>query len=212
MNVTTAMPAVPKPAPELIEAFRGASTSIISDNLARLPGAVGIKPFHKGGPLVGVAFTVRTRPGDNLAIHMALELVGPGDVIVVDGGGDESRALVGEIMLNIAKYRGAAGYVIDGAVRDAGALAQSEFPIFARSAIHRGPYKSGPGEINVPVSIGGSVIAPGDIVVGDEDGIVAFPQSIALSLLEAVKAQVKREADIIQSIREGRYKGSYGKS
>lgn len=212
MNVTTAMTAVPKPAPELIEAFRGASTSIISDNLARLPGAVGIRPFHRGGSLVGVAFTVRTRPGDNLAIHMALELVGPGDVIVVDGGGDESRALVGEIMLNIAKYRGAAGYVIDGAVRDAGALAQSDFPIFARTAIHRGPYKSGPGEINVPVSIGGSVIAPGDIVVGDEDGIVAFPQSIAPSLIEAVRAQVQREADILQSIREGRYKGSYGKS
>lgn len=212
MNVTTAMSAVPKPAPELIEAFRGASTSIISDNLARLPGAVGLRPFHNGGPLVGVAVTVRTRPGDNLAIHMALELVGPGDVIVVDGGGDESRALVGEIMLNIAKYRGAAGYVIDGAVRDAGALAQSDFPIYARTAIHRGPYKNGPGEINVPVSVGGSVIAPGDIVVGDEDGIVAFPPSIASSLIEAVRAQVKREADILQSIREGRYQGSYGKS
>ncbi|KQY99722.1 dimethylmenaquinone methyltransferase [Pseudolabrys sp. Root1462] len=212
MNVTTAMPAVPRPAPELIEAFRGASTSIISDNLARLPGAVGLRPFHKGGPLVGVAVTVRTRPGDNLAIHMALELVGPGDVIVVDGGGDESRALIGEIMLNIAKYRGAAGYVIDGAVRDAGALAESDFPIYARAAIHRGPYKSGPGEINVPVSIGGSVITPGDIVVGDEDGVVAFPQAIAPSLLEAVRAQIKREADILLSIREGRYQGSYGKS
>lgn len=212
MNVTTAMPAVPRPAPELIEAFRGASTSIISDNLARLPGAVGLRPFHNGGPLVGVAVTVRTRPGDNLAIHMALELVGPGDVIVVDGGGDESRALVGEIMLNIAKYRGAAGYVIDGAVRDAGALAESDFPIYARAAIHRGPYKSGPGEINVPVSIGGSVITPGDIVVGDEDGVVAFPQAIAPSLLEAVRAQIKREADILLSIREGRYQGSYGKS
>lgn len=212
MNVTTAMPAVPRPAPELIEAFRGASTSIISDNLARLPGVVGLRPFHKGGPLVGVAVTVRTRPGDNLAIHMALELVGPGDVIVVDGGGDESRALIGEIMLNIAKYRGAAGYVIDGAVRDAGALAESDFPIYARAAIHRGPYKSGPGEINVPVSIGGSVITPGDIVVGDEDGVVAFPQAIAPSLLEAVRAQIKREADILLSIREGRYQGSYGKS
>ena len=212
MNVTTAMPAVPRPAPELIEAFRGASTSIISDNLARLPGAGGLRPFHKGGPLVGVAVSVRTRPGDNLAIHMALELVGPGDVIVVDGGGDESRALIGEIMLNIAKYRGAAGYVIDGAVRDAGALAESDFPIYARAAIHRGPYKSGPGEINVPVSIGGSVIMPGDFVVGDEDGVVAFPQAIAPSLLEAVRAQIKREAAILLSIREGRYQGSYGKS
>ena len=102
MSVTTAMTSVPKPAPDLIEAFRNAPTSIISDNLARLPGAVGLRPFHRGGRLVGAAFTVRTRPGDNLAIHRALELVGPGDVIVVDGGGDETRALVGEIMKNIA--------------------------------------------------------------------------------------------------------------
>ena len=212
MTVTTAMTAVPKPPPALIEAFRSAPTSIISDNLSRLPGAVGLRPFHRGGTLVGCAFTVRTRPGDNLAIHKALEFVGPGDVIVVDGGGDETRALIGEIMLNIAQYRGAAGYVIDGAIRDRAALAASDFPVFARAAIHRGPYKSGPGEINVPVSIGGSVIAPGDIVVGDEDGVVAFSQAIAPALLEAVQAQIKREADTIVAIREGRYQGSYGKS
>jgi RraA family protein len=212
MSVTTAVSAVSKPAPELIEAFRNAPTSIISDNLERLPGAVGLRPFHRGGQLVGVAFTVRTRPGDNLAIHKALELVGPGDVIVVDGGGDETRALVGEIMLNIAKYRGAAGYVIDGAIRDAGALAASDFPVFARTAIHRGPYKSGPGEINVPVNIGGMVVVPGDIIVGDEDGVVAFSQAIAPGLLEAVKAQIKREEDTLVAIREGRYRGSYGKS
>ena len=211
MNITTVMTSVPKPAPELIEAFREAPTSIISDNLQRLPGAVGLRPFHRGGRLIGAAFTVRTRPGDNLAIHQALELVGPGDVIVVDGGGDETRALVGEIMKTIAQFRGAAGYVIDGAIRDAAEIAASDFPIFARAAIHRGPYKSGPGAINVPVSIGGSVIAPGDIVVGDEDGVVSFPQSIAASLLEAVNAQIKREAETLTAIREGRYQGSYGK-
>ncbi len=211
-NITIAIESVPKPAKELIEAFREAPTPIISDNLARLPGAVGLRPFHKSGQLVGVAFTVKTRPGDNLAIHKALELVGPGDVIVVDGGGDETRALVGEIMKNIAQWRGAEGYVIDGAIRDAGALAADTYPIFARAAIHRGPYKSGPGEINVPVSIGGSVIAPGDIVVGDEDGVVSFPQSIAAELLDKVKAQIKREADTLTAIREGRYQGSYGKS
>lgn len=212
MSITTAMTSVPKPAPDLIEAFRGAPTSVISDNLARLPGAVGLRPFHRGSKLVGTAFTVRTRPGDNLAIHRALELVGPGDVIVVDGGGDETRALVGEIMKNIAEYRGAAGYVIDGAIRDVAAFAASDFPCFARAVIHRGPYKSGPGEINVPVSIGGSVIAPGDIVVGDEDGVVSFPASIAATLLEAVRAQIAREEDTIAAIREGRYQGSYGKS
>ncbi len=152
MSITTIMTSAPKPDPALIEAFRNAPTSIISDNLARLPGAVGLRKFHRAGQLLGTAFTVRTRPGDNLAIHKALELVGPGEVIVVDGGGDETRALVGEIMKNIAEYRGAAGYVIDGAIRDVAAFAASDFPCFARAVIHRGPYKSGPGEINVPVS------------------------------------------------------------
>lgn len=212
MSVTIAASTVAKPPAELIEAFRQAPTSIISDNLARLAGSVGLKQFHRSGRLVGTAFTIKTRPGDNLAIHRALEMVGPGDVLVVDGGGDETRALVGEIMKNIAQWRGAAGYVIDGAIRDVAAFAADDFPCFARSVIHRGPYKSGPGEINVPVSIGGCVISPGDIVVGDEDGVVSFSQSSAPALLEAVKAQVAREEATLLSIREGRYQGSYGKS
>lgn len=212
MNITVAATSVPKPAPALIEAFRGAPTSVISDNLARLPGAVGLRPFHRNGQLLGVALTVRTRPGDNLAIHCALELVGPGEVIVVDGGGDETRALVGEIMKNIAEHRGAVGYVIDGAIRDVASFAAADFPCFARAAIHRGPYKSGPGEINIPVCIGGSVISPGDIVVGDEDGVVSFPASMAPPLIEAVRAQIVREEETIKAIREGRYQGSYGKS
>jgi regulator of RNase E activity RraA len=133
MSVVTAMKSVPKPASALLEAFRKAPTSVISDNLSRLAGAVGLRPFHRGAKLVGVAFTVRTRPGDNLAIHHALEYVGPGDVIVVDGGGDETRALVGEIMMSVAEHRGAAGYVIDGAIRDAAALAASDFPCFAQN-------------------------------------------------------------------------------
>jgi regulator of RNase E activity RraA len=212
MTITIAATSVPKPAADIIEGFRAAPTSIISDNLARLPGAVGLKPYHRSGKLVGTAFTVRTRPGDNLAIHRALELVGPGDVIVVDGGGDETRALVGEIMKNIAQWRKAEGYVIDGAIRDVAAFAGDDFPCFARAVIHRGPYKNGPGEINVAVSIGGSVISPGDIVVGDEDGVVSFPAAGAVALLEAVRAQITREEETLKAIREGRYQGSYGKS
>jgi regulator of RNase E activity RraA len=161
--------------------------------------------------MVGTAFTIRTRPGDNLAIHQALELVGPGDVIVVDGGGDETRALVGEIMKNVAEHRGAAGYVIDGSIRDVAAFASSDFPCFARSVIHRGPYKNGPGAINEPVSIGGAAISPGDIVVGDEDGVVSFSPSIAEELIHAVRAQLAREEETLEAIREGRYEGSYGR-
>jgi RraA family protein len=212
MTITIAATEVAKPKATLIEAFRSAPTSVISDNLARLAGCVGLRPFHRGGRMVGTAFTVRTRPGDNLAIHRALEMVGRGDVIVVDGGGDETRALVGEIMKNIAQWRKAEGYVIDGAIRDVAAFAADDFPCYARAVIHRGPYKNGPGEINVPVSIGGSVIAPGDIVVGDEDGVVSFPAAGAAALLQAVRAQVAREEETLKAIREGRYQGSYGKS
>jgi len=192
-----------------LDFFRSAPTSIISDNLQRMSGAVGLVPFHHKGKLVGRALTVRTRSGDNLAIHQALELVTPGDVVVVDGGGDTTRALVGEIMATIAKTRGATGFVIDGAIRDAGAFAESDFPCFARAAIHRGPYKNGPGEINVPVSVGGCLISPGDVVVGDEDGVVSFPASIIPTLVEGVKAQMAREAETIKSILAGTYKGAY---
>jgi RraA family protein len=192
------------------EAFRGKPTSVISDNMDRLPGPVGLQVFHSGQQLLGRALTVRTRAGDNLAIHQALELVKPGDVIVVDGGGDVSRALVGEIMKSIAERRGATGFVIDGAIRDSAAFAQSSFGCYARAAIHRGPYKNGPGEINVPVSVGGCVIMPGDIIVGDEDGVVAFAPEKAAQLLTAVNAQIEREAQIMRSIANGTYKGAYG--
>jgi regulator of RNase E activity RraA len=197
---------------ELVEAFRAFATPLISDNLARVPGAVGLRPFHRvDGAMVGRALTVRTRPGDNQFIHRALDLVRPGDVIVVDGGGYEGRALIGEIMTSVAASRGAAGFVIDGAIRDSGAIGKKTFPCFARSAIHLGPYKDGPGAINVPICVGGMVVHPGDIVLGDEDGIVAFPVDAAVELLAAVKAQEAREAEIMLSIREGRYQGAYAK-
>ena len=208
MSAPQPLPAVD---PALIDLFRTAATAIISYNLARLPGAVGLRPFHGGGTMVGRALTVRTAVGDNKAIHQALDLIEPGDVIVVDGGGDESRALIGEIMTTIAASRHASGLVIDGAIRDAAALARMGFPVFARAAIHRGPYKNGPGEINVPVCIGGMVVNPGDIIVADEDGVVAFSPAIAIELAEKVRAQEQREADILASIHNGTYVGAYAR-
>lgn len=195
--------------PALIEAFRALPVANISDNLHRLSGAVGLRPFHDGTPMAGTALTVRTRAGDNKAIHMALDLLRPGDVIVVDGGGDISRALIGEIMTSVAKMRGAAGFVLDGAVRDIAALEKSDLPCFARAGIHLGPFKNGPGEINVPVTIGGMVVNPGDIVVGDADGVVAFPQAIAPALLKAARAQSDKEEEILHGIAAGHYHGAY---
>jgi RraA family protein len=194
----------------ILEAFRGKATSVISDNLERLPGPVGLNRYHNGAPLAGRALTVQTRSGDNLAIHEALTQVKPGDVVVVDGGGDISRALVGEIMKAIAESRGAVGFIIDGAVRDGGAFAKSSFACYAKALNHRGPYKNGPGKINVPVSIGGFVINPGDIIVGDEDGIVAFPAAGAMDLLKAVDAQILKEENTLKSIATGTYTGAYG--
>lgn len=195
----------------LVEAFRNAPTAVISDNLQRLPGLVGLNRYHRSGQLLGRARTVRTRPGDNLTIHKMLDLVRPGEVIVVAGEGDLTRALVGDIMKTIAESRGVAGFVIDGAIRDTAAFAASDFPCFARGVTHRGPYKDGPGELDVPVAIAGTVVSPGDIVVGDEDGVVTFPISVAKELSAAVQAHIAREAAIIHSIHAGTYAGAYAK-
>jgi len=194
---------------ELIEAFGSCSVANISDNLDRAIGAVGIRPFSKKARLVGRALTVRTAVGDNLFIHKALDEVFPGAVIVVDGGGFEGRALIGEIMAAIARSRGASGFIIDGAIRDVEQISAEDFPVFARSSIHLGPYKNGPGASNVPVSIGGMLVNPGDIIVGDADGIVAFSPDIASGLLEATKKQADKEAGMIQNIAKGTYVSEY---
>ncbi len=195
----------------LIDEFKACAVANISDNLDRAVGARGIRPFHAGGVLAGRALTVRTAPGDNLFIHKALDLLAPGDVLVVDGGGYDDRAIVGDIMASIAQSRGAAGLVLDGAIRDVEEIGRRDFPVFARSAIHLGPYKNGPGEINVPISIGGMVVRPGDVIVGDSDGIVAFPVEDASWLLAATKAQAEKEDGILRAIAAGTYTGAYAK-
>lgn len=194
---------------EMIEAFGKCSVANISDNLDRAIGAVGIRPFSKRTRLVGRALTVRTTVGDNLFIHKALDEVFPGAVIVVDGGGFDGRALIGEIMAAIAKSRGASGFVVDGAIRDVEQISAGDFPVFARSSIHLGPYKNGPGAINVPVGIGGMMVNPGDIIVGDADGIVAFSPDVAGDLLAATKKQADKEAGMIRSVADGTYVGAY---
>lgn len=201
------------PPDALLSEFRTAATAVISDNLERLPGAVGLNPFHRiAGTMVGRALTVKVAAGDNLFIHKALDLAQPGDVVVVDGGGETSRALIGEIMVAIAKSRKLAGFVIDGAIRDSGTIGRDDFPVFARAAIHRGPYKHGPGAIGESVCIGGMVINPGDIVVGDADGVVAFPVTLAGELLQAVRIQERKEEEMLRQIAEGTYVGAYAKA
>ncbi|MGH1592045.1 RraA family protein [Methylobacterium phyllosphaerae] len=211
MSLISRNPPPPSVDPALLAAFRDVSTATISDCLSRMPVLNGLRPFHHDGRLLGTAFTVQVRTGDNLAIHQALEEVRRGDVIVVDGGGDTSRALVGDIMKAIAESRGVAGFVIDGAVRDTAAFADADFPCYARAATPRGPFKAGPGAINVPVSVGGWTVNPGDVVVGDHDGVVTFPPGCAPDLLAAVHAQMAREEEVLVLIRAGRYDGRYAR-
>lgn len=178
------------------------ATAELSDNLQRMNGIQGLRPFHARGVLVGSALTVKTRAGDNKTIHEAMAAAQAGDVLVVDGEGDVSRALVGEIMMEMAIAKGVAGFVIDGAIRDSAAFAASSFPCFARSVTYRGPYKEGPGTIGAPVSIGGWVVKSGDIVVGDADGVVTFDPGQAEELILAARKQQQREAELLASIRK----------
>lgn len=194
---------------DLVAGFCELPVANISDNLERSVGARGIRPYHRGGKLAGIARTVKTAPGDNAFIYRAFEQANPGDVLVVDGGGFLDRALIGEIMVSIALSRRLGGMVLDGAIRDIASISEGDFPIFARGVIHLGPYKNGPGELGGSVSIGGMIVSQGDIIVGDEDGVVAFPAETGRALLEATKAQAQREAKIIDSIRAGTYTPTY---
>jgi len=181
--------------PQVVAQFREIPVANVSDSMHRMTaGGARLRPMHKGGRMAGPALTVKTRPGDNLMVHKALDLAEPGDVIVVDAGGDLTNALVGEIMSTYASARGIAGFVIDGAIRDADEIRGNAFPVYAAGVTHRGPYKDGPGEINVPVAIDGMVIEPGDLVIGDGDGILCVPYDATAAVLAAASEKKKVEA------------------
>lgn len=200
-----------RPAPKISQAslakFSEVGSAQISDCMQRLYGVVGLRPMHlaNGPRMVGLAVTVKARQGDNLMIHKAISMSGKGDVIVVDGGGDTGQALVGELMAMDAEYRGVEGFVIDGAVRDVDVFSTNSFPCFARAVSHRGPFKDGPGEINVPVSVGGQVVMAGDVVLGDADGVVVIPAALAEEVLALSLKKESDEAAIKERIRAGTY-------
>ncbi len=161
---------------EWVARYREVPVANVSDSMNRMTaGGARLRPMHHEGVLCGPALTVKARPGDNLMLHYAIDIAQRGDVIVVDAGGDLTNALIGEMMVAYAVKRGVAGIVINGAIRDAANIGAGEFPLFAAGVSHRGPYKDGPGEINVPIAIDGMVIEPGDLVIGDDDGLLCVP-------------------------------------
>jgi RraA family protein len=205
------LPSSPAADARQLEQLRQIALPLLSDSFHRGTGSVGLQPYHKPSKLTmaGTAVTVRTRGGDNLAVLRAFDFCRPGDVLVVDAGGDLTNAIVGGIMTAGAAMLGLAGVVIDGAIRDVAEIREREFPVYARGVNHRGPYKNGPGEINVPVNIGGMIVQPGDIVVGDQDGLLAFPAADAAALIDKGLAQQKKEELQMQEIRQGRWDRSF---
>lgn len=191
-----------RPSKELVEGFRGIPVANIADEMNRFSCVdARIKPYNDK-LMLGTAFTVKARVADNLLLHKALELAHPGDVIILDAQGDTANAITGEIMMTQAAVNGLAGVVIDGAIRDAAQMKDIDMPVYAAGVQPKGPYKDGPGEINVPVSCGGVVVNPGDIVVGDADGIVIISPKDAPETLKKAKAKLAKEQAIIQGIKD----------
>ena len=186
---------------QVIKQAAGFASSILADVAGRRGALHGrISPLAPSMRFAGPALTVEVRPGDNLMIHAALALAKPGDVIVVDGKGDLGSALMGEIMSQQAVALGVVGVVIDGAVRDCEAIRELGFPMFAAGLNPNGPTKSVAGRLNHPISIGGVTVNPGDLVVGDADGVTVIEREKAAAMMplaaEKVAAESKRIADI----------------
>lgn len=186
---------------QVVEQAAQFPSSILADVAGRRGGLHGrIAPLAPSMRFAGPAITVEVRPGDNLMIHAAMAVAQPGDVIVVDGKGDLSSALMGEIMSQQCVALGIAAVVIDGAVRDSEAIRELGFPMYAAGLNPNGPTKFVPGRLNHPISIGGVTVNPGDLVVGDADGVTVIERAKAATMLplaaDKVAAETKRIADI----------------
>lgn len=195
----------PRPPADLVRAFAPFPTPDISDMLNRLYAvSPGVRVLTGDNHRVcGPACTVKVFPGDNLMVHKALDVLEPGDVVVIDAGGSSQNAVLGDLISTKAKHRGAAGFVVDGYVRDLPNIKDIDLPVFARGTTPIGPLHRGPGEINCPVCCGGVVVNAGDLVVGDAMGVVIVPREIATELLERLRKHEAANAEYLESVRRG---------
>ncbi len=193
-----------RPDAALVAGFRGAATGNVGDALGR-SAALGhaIKPVAPGMACCGVAFTIKARPVDNLIVWKALELARPGDVIVIATGGYLGHSTWGDLTSRVGAARGLAGLVTDGAVRDVDGIVEAGLPVFAAAVTPNSPQKDGPGELNVPVACGGQVVQPGDILVGDGDGVVVVPRADAEAALGELRRIQAYEGERLAAIARG---------
>jgi 4-hydroxy-4-methyl-2-oxoglutarate aldolase len=196
---------IERPSRELIERFRAHDVAKVADAM----GGYGIvdpkiKPIQDGMFVVGPAVTVLTRPGDALYVIRAADVAQPGDVIVISGGGCADLAVIGDgISYYMQRARGIAGVIADAGVRDVKGIRELGFPTFARSATVRFGGAQGPGAINVPIACGGVPVNPGDLVMGDDDGVVIVPREDAERVIEATDARLVGETRRRQLVDEG---------
>jgi 4-hydroxy-4-methyl-2-oxoglutarate aldolase len=194
------------PPREVIQGFAGIMTGVISDALDR-GGAMdyGIKPVGPGMHLLGPAITLKSRPTDSLARDAAMKMAEPGDVLVIATGDYTRTGTWGDHASYHAKGLGLAGMVTDGLCRDIVGIREAGLPVFARGFAPNGPIGARDSQVNVPVSVGGQIVHPGDIIVGDENGVVVIPQQYAEQVLEASRAILKHEEAAMADIAAGKH-------
>jgi len=196
---------VKRPDRALVDQFYGIPVANIADNMNRMNCMTHtIRPFNSTF-LVGTAITVKAPNADNLLFHKALDIAGPGDVIVVTCIGDPDRSICGEIMMRHARDKGIRGFVIDGLIRDVdGARSFDDFAIYAKGVTPLGPYKDGPGEINVPIACGRQVVCPGDVIIGDADGLIVLKPDELEYALDAGRKHKEKEAATLEAMAAGK--------
>lgn len=199
-------------APEVIAGFAEFETPEISDLMNRLYTMnSSVRNLTAPGlRLLGPACTVKAFPGDNLMVHKSLDIVQPGDVVVVDASSSKMTAVLGDLISMKARHRGIAGFVVDGLIRDLPAILRlGDFPVFARGVTPIGPLHRGPGEINYPVSVGGIVVHPGDVIAGDLNGVVVIPRDSAIELLARLRARAPAERAYAASVAAGQFSNDW---
>lgn len=193
-----------RPPVEVINGYSEFETADVSDALNRLYAMNGdIRNMSNSDVLLGPACTVKLYPGDNLMIHKSLDIAKPGDVVIVDCSGCTTNAVFGDLVANKAKHRGIAGFIIDGLIRDLDGVRESGLTVYAKGATPFGPLHRGPGEINQPISCGGVVVHPGDIVRADTNGIAVVPKSFAKDILQRLRDSKKRQEAYVADVKRG---------
>lgn len=197
---------------EVVRALSTFETPDVSDLLNRLyTMATGIQPLTPDATRVaGLACTVKVFPGDNLMVHKALDLAEPGDVVVIDASASHMTAVLGDMIANKAAHRGIAGFVVDGLIRDLPGITEiGTLPVFARGVTPIGPLHRGPGEVNFPISCGGIVVNPGDVIVGDTNGVVVVPSAVARAMLDLLEERRERNASYVEAVKRGEFSNAW---